>query len=118
MAITMINENEVRESILEIAVCLEKCKKMVIAATIWEGTYQEKAIFYGAAIFDLDDHPQIYEQIEADYNLVRDKILNGKFSELNGYMGKYVQPKTKGKGRRAFYARAAFLAEFILPLLH
>ena len=91
---------------------------MVITTTIWEGTYQETAIFYGATIFDLDDHPQIYEQIEADYNLVRDKILNGKFSELNGYMGKYVQPRTKGKGRRAFYARAAFLTEFILPLLH
>ena len=118
MAITMVNEDEVRKSDFKSSSLLTKLRKMVIGATIWEGTYQEKVIFYGAAIFDLDDNQQIYKQIEFDYNLVRDKILNGKFSELNGYMGKYIQPRTKGKGRRAFYARATFLDEFILPLLH
>ena len=118
MAITMINENEVRESNFTNSSLLKKLRRMVIAATIWERTYQERVIFYGSTIFDLDDHPQIYAQIESDYNLVRDKILDGKFSELNGYMGKYIQPRTKGTGRRAFYARAAFLTEFILPLLH
>lgn len=117
MAITMVNEDEVRKSDFRNSSLLTKLRKMVIAATIWEGPYQEKAIFYGATIFDLDDHQQIYKQIESDYNLVRDKILNSKFSELNGYMGEYIQPKTKGKGRRAFYARATFLSEFIFPLL-
>ena len=96
-------------------------KKMIIATTIWEEAYQTEAVFYGATLFDLDDYPQIYKQIECDYNLVRDKILNSKFSELTGYMGEYVQPRTKGPGggstSRAFYARAAFLSEFILPLL-
>ena len=77
MAITMINENEVRESNFRNSSLLRKLRRMVIAATIWEGTYQETAIFYGSTIFDLDDHPQIYEQIEDDYNLVRDKILEG-----------------------------------------
>ena len=116
MAITMVNEDEVRKSDFTNSSLLTKLRKMVIAATIWEGPYQEKSIFYGATIFDLEAHQQIYKQIESDYNLVRDKILNGKSSELNGYMGKYIQPRTKGPGR-AFYARAAFLTEFILPLL-
>lgn len=116
MAITMVNEDEVRQSDFRNSSLLTKLKKMVIAATIWEGPYQEKTIFYGAIIFDLDDHQQIYKQIESDYNLVRNKILNGEFSELHGYMGKYVQPRTKGSSK-AFYMRATFLSKFILPLL-
>ena len=116
MFITMINENDVRKSNFKNSSLLTKLRKMVIVTTIWENTYQEEAVFYGVVIFDLDDNQQIYKQIESDYNLVRDKILNGESSELNGYMGEYIQPRTKGPGR-AFYARAAFLNEFILPLL-
>ena len=121
MAIAQIDEDNVRKYNFKNSSLLRKLRKMVIAATIWESAYQENVIFYGATMFDLDDNQQIYKQIESDYNLVRDKILNGKFHELNGYMGKYVQPRTKGPGHgstsRAFYARAAFLSEFILPLL-
>lgn len=117
MAITAINEDEVRKSNFENSSLLRKSRKMLIAATIWESTYQEEVVFYGAAIFDLDDNPQIYKQIESDYNSIRSVILNFGFSELHGEMGKYVQPKTKGKGRRSFYARPIFLDRFILPLL-
>ena len=119
MAITTINENEIRDSNFKNSSLLRKLKKMIITATIWERTYQEKAIFYGATMFDLDDNQQIYKQIESDYNLVKSVILNYGFSELRGEMGKYIQPKTKGnkKGRRSFYARTTFLNKFILPLL-
>ena len=121
MAIGQIDEDNVRKYSFKNSSLLRKLRKMVIAATIWESAYQEKVIFYGATMFDLDDNQQIYKQIESDYNLVRDKILNGKFSVLTGKMGKYIQPRTKGTGHgstsRAFYARAAFLSEFILPLL-
>ena len=116
MSITMINENDVRKYNFKNSGLFRKIRKMVIATTIWEDTYQTEAIFYRSAIFDLYDNQQIYTQIESDYNLVRDKILNGEFSELHGYMGKYVQPRTKGTGK-AFYIRATFLTEFILPLL-
>ena len=116
MSITMINENNVRKSSFKNSGLFRKIRKMVIATTIWEDTYQTETIFYGSAIFDLYDNQHIYTQIESDYNLVRDKILNGEFSELHGYMGKYVQPRTKGPGK-AFYIRATFLTEFILPLL-
>ena len=78
MSITMINENDVRKSSFKNSGLLKKLRKMVIATTIWEGSYQTEAVFYGAVIFDLDDDQQIYKQIESDYNLVRDKILNGK----------------------------------------
>lgn len=116
MSITMINENDVRKSSFKSSGLLSKLRKLVIATTIWERAYQTEAIFYEAVIFDLEDNQHIYKQIESDYNLVRDKILNGEFSELHGYMGEYVQPRTKGPGK-AFYARAAFLNKFILPLL-
>ena len=116
MSITMINENNVRKSSFKNSGLFRKIRKMVIATTIWEDTYQTETIFYGSAIFDLYDNQHIYTQIESDYNLVRDKILNGEFSELHGYMGKYVQPRTKGPGK-AFYIRTTFLTEFILPLL-
>ena len=117
MSITMINENDVRKSNFKNSGLLRKLRKMVIATTIWEDTYQTEVVFYEAVIFDLYDNQQIYKQIESDYNLVRDKILNGEFSELHGHMGEYVQPRTKGSGK-AFYARATFLNKFILPLLH
>lgn len=121
MSITMINESDVRKSSFKDSGLLRKLRKMIIATTIWEAPYQTEAVFYGSVIFDLDDNQQIYKQIESDYNLVRDKIRNGKFHELTGHMGEYIQPRTKGPGHgstsRAFYARAAFLSEFILPLL-
>ena len=117
MSITMINESDVRKSSFKDSGLLRKLGKIVIATTIWEYAYQTEAVFYGAVIFDLDNNPHIYKQIESDYNLVRNKILKGEFSELHGYMGRYIQPRTKGPGK-AFYARAAFLNEFILPLLH
>ena len=116
MSITMINEDEVRKSDFQNSGLLTKLRKIVIATTVWERAYQEEAIFYGATIFDLDDNQQIYKQIESDYNLVRNTILNGEFSELHGHMGKYIQPRRKGPGK-AFYARRSFLNEFILPFL-
>lgn len=68
---------------------------------------------------DLDEGTELYEAVKADYDLVRDTLLDPKrgFLTLTGKMGQYIQPRTKGAGHgstsRAFYARPLFLAQFI-----
>ncbi len=66
--------------------------------------------------FDLGDH-DLYQQIKADYDLVRDVIRTKGFSYLSGSMGVMVQPRTKGPGHgstsRTFYARAKLVAHIL-----
>ena len=68
------------------------------------------------AEFDLSD-PEIYQQVRADYELVRKTIIRNGFSALSGSMGVLVQPRTKGPGHgsisRAFYARSHFVARIL-----
>ena len=66
---------------------------------------------YGVKAFDLGD-TELFQTVEADYNLIREAILDGV--PLTGSMGKLIQPRTKGQGgaapkTRAFYARKEFL---------
>jgi hypothetical protein len=64
------------------------------------------------------DNPDIYNQVKADYNLIRKTIIEKGFSALHGSMGVYIQPRTKGAGHgstsRAFYARVRFLKKIFL----
>jgi hypothetical protein len=62
----------------------------------------------------------MYECVKADYDLVRNVLLNNPqqgLKALSGRMGIYIQPRTKGQGHgsysRAFYARPCFLSRFI-----
>ena len=59
----------------------------------------------------------MYQAVKADYDLVREAIINRGFDALTGKMGYYIQPRTKGAGHgsitRAFYARTKFLKLFI-----
>lgn len=121
MAVTMINPDNVRSTDFEASHLLAKLKRVVIGARIWESKQEEKSIFYGVTPFDLLDDPEIYNQIKADYDLVRETIRACGLPALKSEMGKYIQPRTKGRGHgstsRAFYARKSFLNEFFLPLL-
>ena len=121
MAVTMINPDNVGSTDFEESHLLAKLKRVAIGARIWESQQEERSIFYGVTTFDLLDDPEIYNQIKADYDLVRETIRTRGFSALTSKMGKYIQPRTKGRGHgstsRAFYARRSFLNEFFLPLL-
>jgi len=122
MAITMIDAWNVEHTEFEDSHLLAKLRKVVIAARIWVSQKEEKSILYSATTFDLGDS-EIYEQIKEDYNLVRDTIINKGFDALTGKMGVYIQPRTKGPGKRtkktiAFYARTGFLKKFIFPGLY
>ena len=120
MAITMIDPYNVESTDFENSHLLAKLRKLIVAARIWESKEEKQSILYAVKIFDLDN-PSIYDQIKADYDLVRETIRTTGFSTLTGKMGVYIQPRTKGKGHgsatRAFYARTTFLKQFIFPSL-
>jgi DNA mismatch repair endonuclease MutH len=120
MAITMIDPYNVERTEFENSHLLAKMQKIVIVARIWENQLEEKSILYATTTFDLGN-TEIYNQVKADYDLVRETIITKGFSALSGKLGVYIQPRTKGAGHgstsRAFYARVPFLMQSIFPTL-
>jgi DNA mismatch repair protein MutH len=112
MAITMIDEYNIKRTKFEDSHLLNKLTKQVIAARIWQNQQETSSILYAVRTFDLDN-ADIYKQVKSDYDLVRETIIEQGFSALTGKMGVYIQPRTKGSGHgstsRAFYARVPFL---------
>ena len=115
MAITMIDPN-VAATPFEKSHLLAKLQKIVVVARIFDGVEEKCSFLHSVAEFDLSD-PEIYQQVRADYELVRETIIRDGFSALSGSMGVLVQPRTKGPGHgsvsRAFYARAPFVARIL-----
>ena len=89
---------------------------MVVVARVFESKVETRSLCHLVASFDLGDH-ELYEQIKADYDLIRDVIRTKGFDQLSGSMGVMVQPRTKGPGHgsrsRAFYARTALVAKIL-----
>ena len=120
MAVTMIDPYNIERTEFENSHLLAKMQKIVIVARIWESQLERNSILYATTSFDLGN-TDIYNQVKADYDLVRETIINKGFSELSGKLGVYIQPRTKGAGHgstsRAFYARVSFLMKSIFPTL-
>ena len=118
MSITMIDAYNVERTSFEESHLLSKLRKMIVAARIWESKDEKRSILHHITTFDLDDI-DIYNQVKADYELVRNSISKTGISTLKSEMGEYIQPRTKGAGHgsvsRAFYARTRFLKKFIFP---
>ena len=116
MAITMIDPYNVKNTPFEESHLISKLKKILILSRVWIDKTEPSSIVYGLHTFDLENK-KIYEQIKADYNLVKNTIINDGFEKLTGKMGSYIQPRTKGPGHgsisRAFYARTPFLKSII-----
>jgi DNA mismatch repair protein MutH len=116
MAITMIDPYEVAQKEFENSHLLNKLRKILIVGRIFENQQETSAILYNVAEFDLGDL-EIYKQVKADYDLVRNVIKTVGFSGLSGKMGILVQPRTKGPGHgsisRAFYARTGFVKQIL-----
>lgn len=117
MAITMIDSDYVAKTPFENSHLLQKLKKMVIFARIWENKEETSSILHGIYEFDIESNKEIYNQIKQDYELIRQTINNRGFECLTGKMGIYIQPRTKGQGHgstsRAFYARKNLLNKII-----
>ncbi|MFK5974961.1 MAG: MvaI/BcnI family restriction endonuclease [Sulfurovum sp.] len=118
MAITMIDENNIKQTEFKNSHLLSKLQKMLIVVRTVGENVDEPSYVHSIHEFDLDS--DMYKIIENDYNLVRNTLLNNTngFSLLTGKMGQYIQPRTKGAGHgstsRAFYARTKFLKYIIL----
>jgi len=117
MAITMIDEYNVKRTSFEESHLLSKLKKAVIVARTVGASYDMPTFVHSVTSMDLDG--DLYNAVKADYELVQECLNDPErgFSALTGKMGVYVQPRTKGAGHgsisRAFYARPLFLAQFI-----
>ncbi|MDD3032081.1 MAG: MutH/Sau3AI family endonuclease [Candidatus Caldatribacteriota bacterium] len=117
MAITMIDPVNICQKEFKNSHLLAKLKKAVVVTRIVGKNVNEPSYIHSVVEFNLSD--ELYEAVKADYDLVREVLLDPKkgFHALTGHMGVYIQPRTKGAGHgstsRAFYARPKFLAKFI-----
>ena len=113
MSITMIDRVEVSEKTFAESHLYNKMRKLLIVARIFEDRQETRTLFHSATSFDLDDSA-VFNQVKADYDLVRRTIREEGFESLTGRMGVSIQPRTKGAGHgttsRAFYARTKFVA--------
>jgi len=116
MAITMINPKDVINTPFEKSHLLDKMKKLLIPVRIWESKEENHSVLYSVTEFNLDDE-DIFNQVKSDYELVRKIIINQGFSSLSSSLGKYVQPRTKGRGHgsisRAFYVKKTLLKQIV-----
>lgn len=116
MAITMIDPVNVLQRKFEDSHLLTKLKKIVVCARMFESKGEKSSLLIRVSTFDLDN-PNIYNQVKADYNCVRETIRTKGFEALTGKMGILVQPRTKGAGHgttsRAFYARKVFVSHML-----
>lgn len=116
MQITMIDAYNVAQKPFEESHLLAKLQKAVVVARVHEGPAETRSLLHSVTEFDLDD-PETYGQVKADYELVRQTIIERGFESLTGKLGVLVQPRTKGRGHgstsRAFYARTVFVAHIL-----
>lgn len=117
IAITMIDPYEVKHTEFENSHLYAKLRKAVCVARIVGDDYSQPTFIHSVTSIDLMG--DILEQVKQDYLAIQECIRDPErgFEKLTGAMGVYIQPRTKGAGHgstsRAFYARKAFLAEFI-----
>ncbi len=118
MQITMIDPVEVCQNSFEESHLFRKLRKIIAVARMWESSGELQSVCEFVHSFDLAE-TDLYTDVENDYNLIREAITKEGFGHLTGYMGKYIQPRTKGPGHgstsRAFYARKEFV-EYIIGM--
>lgn len=116
MAITMIDPVELAAKEFQESHLLLKLQRLLVVARVFESRAETRSLCHLVAEFDLGNQ-ELYGQIKADYDFVRNVIRTKGFHYLSGTMGVFVQPRTKGAGHgstsRAFYARAVLVAKIL-----
>lgn len=80
---------------------------------MWHGHDAENAELVKVVSLDFLETDELIKEIEIDYNLIRNKLIEQGFESLTGKDGKWIQARTKGAGHgstsRAFYARTSLV---------
>ncbi|MDQ5938824.1 MAG: MutH protein [Patescibacteria group bacterium] len=113
MAITMINPEELKKDAFFESHCWSKLKAIVFCAVEWDGKNAEGGRLLKVASFDFAEDDELIQEIKADYDFIRNKLITKGFKSLTGSDGKWIQARTKGPGHgsisRAFYARTSLV---------
>jgi DNA mismatch repair protein MutH len=116
-AITMINPAELREAPFYESQCWCKLKSLIFCAVSWHGPHSPNAKLLKVQSFDFTKDKQLLDEIEADYEFIRQKLITKGFEALTGRDGEWIQARTKGSGHgsttRAFYARKKLISKII-----
>jgi len=86
MAITMIDPVNVLQKPFEESHLLARLRKAVVCARLYEDSEELCTRLLKVATFDLGNS-EIYNQVNADYDLVRQAIREEGFQALTGKMG-------------------------------
>lgn len=109
MAITMINPKELIEHDFFDSHCWAKLKSIIFCAVLWNGHNAKHAQLLKVASLDFTEDDDLIKEIKADYDFIRNKLIQHGYESLTGKDGKWIQARTKGPGHgsksRAFYAR-------------
>jgi len=117
MAITMINPEELKKHEFFESHCWAKLKSIVFCAVEWDGLNAKESRLLEVTSLDFAEDDELIKEIKADYDFIREKLINHGFEKLTGKDGKWIQARTKGLGginpntgerrpiTRAFYAR-------------
>ena len=85
------------------------------------GKNSEKAELLKVTSLDFSETDELVQEIKADYDFIRIKLIQLGFESLTGKDGKWIQARTKGRGgmsprtgerrpiTRAFYSRTGLI---------
>ncbi len=113
MAITMINPTELKRHSFFESHCWAKLKAIIFCAVAWHGKNADNAELIRVTSLDFSETDELIQEIKADYDFIRNKLIKKGFKSLTGSDGKWIQARTKGAGHgsisRAFYARTSLV---------
>lgn len=116
MAITMFTEEDLETQAFEDSHLLDKLRRIVVVARVYEGPDEGRSLVAAVAPFDLSD-PALYAQVRDDYDELRWVVRQQGAYALHGGLGRLVQPRPKGAGQlragHGFYARKAFVEHML-----
>lgn len=116
MQITMLDPYEVMQNDFENSHVFTKLRKIIAVSRMYEGRSESRSICVDVNAFELEES-ELHRAVAEDYELIRNVIIRDGVDSLSGRLGKYIQPRTKGRGHgsksRAFYARKE-LVEYII----
>lgn len=101
--------------------CWAKLKTIIFCAVQWDGLNAKSSKLLRVASLDFAEDDKLIQEIKADYDFIRAKLIKHGFESLTGKDGKWIQARTKGTGgvnprtgkcrpiTRAFYARTGLV---------